>query len=154
MTDRPGCHPAACACITAFRHGSKFQCSRGRLLHSMMASMVSWSLRQAVLARYLHTVDVAECHQRAAAVRQQQALEASVAAAAGLAMVYSVPSLRLQPALGHFLERLAAASAERGPIGGGTYRAVPLCIVSGQVRVGEHWASCFACEQLWPPCQV
>ena len=88
-----------------------------------------------MLARYLHTVDVAECHQRAAAVRRQQALEAAMAAAAGLAMVYSVPSLRLQPALGHFLERLGAASAERGPIGGGSYRAVPLCIVNQQVLV-------------------
>lgn len=81
----------------------------------------------------MHAVDVEECHQRQATVAQQQRLEAAVAAAAGLAMVYSVPSLRLKPALTRFLEGLAAAAAENGPIGGGRFRNVPLCVVDNQV---------------------
>lgn len=85
------------------------------------------------MLRYLHAVDVEECHQRQATVAQQQRLEAAVAAAAGLAMVYSVPSLRLKPALTRFLEGLAAAAAEDGPIGGGRFRSVPLCIIDDQV---------------------
>ena len=78
-----------------------------------------------------------ECRQRQEAARRQRALEGSAAAAAGLAMVYSVPSLRMQHALTRFLERLAAEAAARGPVGGGGFRGVPLCVVPDQARVLE-----------------
>ena len=67
-----------------------------------------------------------------------------MAAAAGLAMVYSVPSLRMQHALTRFLERLAAEAADKGPIGGGSFRGVPLCVVPEQAR-----ASAPACRDFW-----
>ena len=68
-------------------------------------------------------------------------LEGSVAAAAGLGMVYSVPSLRMQHGLTRFLERLAAQAADRGPVGGGCFRGVPLCVVPEQARASQHRGS-------------
>ena len=40
-------------------------------------------------------VDVGECHERSEAVRRLKRLEAAVAAALGLAMVYTTPVLRV-----------------------------------------------------------
>ena len=58
-----------------------------------------------------------EVRRRQAALVQLQRLEASVAARAGLGMLYCTPGLQLQPTYTRFLERLAAAAAEEGPIG-------------------------------------
>lgn len=42
-------------------------------------------------------VDVEECHERQETLRALRQLEAKVAAAVGLSMVYSSPSLRSKP---------------------------------------------------------
>ena len=73
-----------------------------------------------------------------------------MAAAAGLAMVYSVPSLRMQHGLTRFLERLAAEAAAGGPVGGGGFRGVPLCVVPDQARALELISVVGRWVATWP----
>ena len=49
------------------------------------------------LHRYLTATDFSECHDRQATLKRITLLEASVAAALGLSMVYSSPALRAKP---------------------------------------------------------
>lgn len=68
------------------------------------------------------------CAARRASAAQLAALETAVAGAAGLAMVYCAPALRLAPAYIAFLERLAAGGrAPMRPLGG--FHELPLCVV-------------------------
>lgn len=69
--------------------------------------------RRRPLRRHLLEADIAACAARRETVAQLGALEAAVAGACGLAMVYCVPALRLAPAYTAFLERLAAAGHRR-----------------------------------------
>jgi hypothetical protein len=71
---------------------------------------------------------VQACAARRASAAQLAALEAAVAGAAGLAMVYCAPALRLAPAYIAFLERLAAGGRPpMRPLGG--FHELPLCVV-------------------------
>ncbi|KAK9907490.1 hypothetical protein WJX75_004677 [Coccomyxa subellipsoidea] len=80
---------------------------------------------------YLLAVDISECHERQEAAARVRRMEASVAALLGLSMLYCMPSLRMKPEFLRFLERMAAAGSERGPIGGGReFGGVPLCVTS------------------------
>ena len=63
--------------------------------------------------RHLMDADVDKCAARRAAVARVSALEADVAGACGLAMVYCAPGLRTTPEYAAFLTRLAAGSHRR-----------------------------------------
>ncbi|CAL8469784.1 g9326 [Coccomyxa elongata] len=97
---------------------------QGRLWLDAQDNALFWS-------GYLLAVDVSECHERQEAAARVRRLEASVAALLGLSMVYCMPSLRMRPEFIRFLERMAAAGSQRGPIGGAReFSGVPLCVMS------------------------
>ena len=64
--------------------------------------------------RHLMEADVDKCAARRAAVARVGALEADVAGACGLAMVYCTPGLRTTPEYAAFLTRLAGGAHRRG----------------------------------------
>ena len=79
-------------------------------------------------SRHLAAVDPAQCRERQRLRQQVQQQEAAVAAALGVAMVYTQQELSLSPQYRHALERLAAAAAARGPVAGGSCRELPVLL--------------------------
>lgn len=65
------------------------------------------------LHRYLTATDFSECHDRQAMLKRIVLLEASVAAALGLSMVYSSPALRAKPEYYRCVSSLSALYAAK-----------------------------------------
>ena len=63
--------------------------------------------------RYLTATDFSECHDRQAMLKRIVLLEASVAAALGLSMVYSSPALRAKPEYYRCVSSLSALYAAK-----------------------------------------
>ena len=78
--------------------------------------------------RHLMEADVDKCAARRAAVARVGALEADVAGACGLAMVYCTPGLRTTPEYAAFLTRLAGGAHRRGSL---RMQAKRLCVMCG-----------------------
>ena len=78
--------------------------------------------------RHLAGVDAAYCRQRQQQLQAVRAQEAAVAQLLGVAMLYTQQDATLAPGYREALERLAAAAAERGPVGGGRYRELPIML--------------------------
>ena len=73
-------------------------------------------------------MDLANCRERRALRTAVQAQEAAVAAALGVGMLYTQQEASLGPSYRQALERLAAAAAQRGHVGGGRFRALPILL--------------------------
>lgn len=74
------------------------------------------AIKRAFACRFLLQLDIEGCHKRQAAVLGVRELEASVAAALGLPVIFTKAHLTLQPSYRVFLEALAAAVQKRGPL--------------------------------------
>ncbi|PNH01906.1 hypothetical protein TSOC_012164 [Tetrabaena socialis] len=80
-------------------------------------------------AAFLSGADIGFVLQQRRAVEGIRRLEAAVAKAGGLGQVYTPYGNLTEPPYRAFLERLAAAAAERGPLGGGAFRELSLCVL-------------------------
>lgn len=86
-------------------------------------------------AAMLTQVDVAFALRRQAYVQAVKGMEAKVATAAGLLMVYTTPVHLPEPSYRSFLERLAVHAAAAGPVAGGALRPdVSVCVLPPHAR--------------------
>lgn len=97
--------------------------------------------------------DVDKCAARRAAVARVGALEADVAGACGLAMVYCMPGLRTAPEYAAFLTRLAGGAHRREQFVHAGRAPVCHALSGGSVGTARHarvWrAHCTAKCLLW-----
>ncbi len=96
---------------------------------------------------FLDGVDVGFVLTRRATVKSLRQLEQSVAAAVGLAQVFTAPAGQLDPGYRAFLEQLAGHGARLGPVASGelaglSLQAVPPVQAPGQGPAAGQWAGC------------
>ena len=111
---------AACRHLTAAASSVLHRQATLQLLEASVAAASSrkevWcqqkeaSEHEPACCRYLTATDFTECHGRQATLKRIQLLEASVAAAVGVSMVYSSSALRAKPEYYRCCTRIVPAS--------------------------------------------